>query len=166
MKSTILLAFAALSLTACGNDATDNTTTTTTTDTAALVNSNAAPTTTNTVDTYTPAEGDVVYRERKVLVMKNGQWVDADNDVTLDDGVVVRRNGTVVKDNNEVHLEEGEHVSRAGRFFDKTGNVLEHAWDKTKEGAKKAGNAVERAADKVGDKVHDATHDDDKNEKH
>ena len=45
--------------------------------------------------------------------------VDADNDVTLDDGVVVTRTGRVRRDGKEVELHDGEVVSKTGRFFDK-----------------------------------------------
>jgi len=34
--------------------------------------------------------------------MRNGAWVDADDDVKLDDGVVVYRTGHVKKDGREV----------------------------------------------------------------
>jgi hypothetical protein len=58
------------------------------------------------------------------MVRRNGDWVDADNDVRLDDGSTVNRNGRVVRDGNEVELQEGEVVNKTGRFFDKAGMLL------------------------------------------
>jgi outer membrane biogenesis lipoprotein LolB len=92
MKRIIALAFAAVSLTACNDDA-ETDTTTVDTDTTTTTT-----TTTSTNTAYVPGEGDVTYREKKVMVYRNGDWVEADNDVTLDDGVVVRRSGRVERD--------------------------------------------------------------------
>ena len=86
MKKIIAMAFAGLSLAACNNDA----------DTAS-VETDTTTTTTTTTTTYTPVDGDVTYRENKVMVMRNGEWVEADDDVTLDNGVVVYRTGKVKK---------------------------------------------------------------------
>jgi hypothetical protein len=91
---------------------------------------------------YTPANGDVSYRNGKVMVWRDNDWVEADEDVTLNDGVVVRRNGEVKRGDDVVKLEEGESVDKSGRFFDKAGNAIEDAWDATKKGVKKAGEEV------------------------
>jgi len=155
MKKMFALAAIAASLMAC-NDAdtdrtsvdTDTTITTTTTSTATT--------------TYTPAEGDVSYRDGKVVVWRNNDWVVSDKDVTLDNGVVVRRNGEVRRDNDVVVLRDGEVVNRTGKFFDKAGNAIEDGWDATKKGAKKAGEAIEKGAKKVGEETKDVFRDDKK----
>lgn len=139
MKKLFVIGLAAISLTAC-NDGTDNATVETR-DTTTM-------TTTNTASAYSAAEGDVTYRNNKVLVMRNGQWVETNEEVRLDNGVVVHRDGRVVKDNRETRIEDGEVVTRTGNFFDRTGQAIEDGWDATKRGVKKAGQKIEDAVDK------------------
>lgn len=124
-------------LSACNSDNRETTSTTINSDTT----ENAAVGS-STTTTYSPAEGDVSYRNGKVVVWRNNDWVETDEDVTLNDGVVVKRNGEVKKGDDVVKLEEGESVDRSGRFFDKAGNAIEDAWDATKKGVKKAGEEV------------------------
>ena len=145
MKKVFAFALVAAALTAC-NDG-DRDTTTVDTDTSTI--------TQTTTTTYTPAEGDVSYRNGKVVVWKNNDWVVSDKDITLDNGVVVNRKGEVRRDKDVVILNDGEVVSRTGTFFDKTGNAIDDAWDATKRGVKKAGNAIEKGAKKVGEKTKD-----------
>lgn len=162
MKTIIVMAFATVSLAACSDNVTDDTTVDKK-DTAIT-----APDTTSTISrtatstSYPAGEGDVTYRNKKLVVMKNGQWVDADDDVKLDSSVIVYRNGRVKKNGKEIELEDSEVVTRSGNFFDKTGRAIEKAWDATKEGVKDAGRAVGKAAKKVGEKAKDAVTDDDK----
>lgn len=89
---------------------------------------------TSTTKTYTASEGDVTYRGGKLMVYRSNSWVDADDDITVDNGIVVRRTGRVVKDNDEYELEDGVVVTKTGEFFDKAGNTIEDGW----EGVKKA----------------------------
>ena len=91
---------------------------------------------------YAPSEGDVTSRNGRVMVWKDGEWKEADNDVHLNDGIVVNRKGEVSKGNKVVVLKDGEVVDRSGRFFDKAGNAITDAWDATKKGVKKAGEEV------------------------
>jgi pSer/pThr/pTyr-binding forkhead associated (FHA) protein len=117
MKKIIVTALAAVSLAACndntGTDATVNTTdsVSSTTETTGSsmgttdTGTTSSTTTTTTSTTYTPGEGDVTYRDKKVRVWRNGQWVDSDNDVNLDNGVVVRRNGRVTRNGKEVEMQ-------------------------------------------------------------
>ena len=154
MKKIIAMALAAISLAACNDNGTDN-------DTVDTKDTTSTTSTTTITTSYSPADGDVTYRDKKVRVMKNGEWVDADDDVKLDNGVVVYRNGRVKKDDKEIELEDGEVVNRTGNFFDKSGRSIENAWDATREGVKEAGKAVGNAAEKVGDKVEKAVDKDD-----
>jgi predicted small secreted protein len=145
MKKIIVIAFVAVSLAACNSNEADKETTIETKDS-----------TTSMTTTYTAVEGDVKYTGNRVMVMRNGQWVEADEDVKLDNGVMVNRNGRVTKDDNEIELREGEMVNKTGEFFDNTGQAIENAWDVTKEGAKDAGRAIKNTAKKVGQRVEDA----------
>ena len=146
MKKVIVLAFVALFFIACkDSNETEKTT----------VESNENNNITDTSETYLPEDGDVLYTDKKVRVRKNGKWVDADNDVTLDNGVVITRNGRVRKDGRERNLEDGYILNKTGDFFDRSGRAIENAWDATKEGVKDAGRAVKDAAEKVGDKTKD-----------
>ncbi|MEO6135939.1 MAG: DUF6799 domain-containing protein [Ginsengibacter sp.] len=142
MKKLLSLAILATTFAAC-NDAT------TTND----VNTDTLVTTTTTSEvnttTYTPMEGDATYRDGTVRVWKNGDWVAADDDVTLDNGVVVYKTGEVKKDTKTVRLADGEIITRTGNFFDKTGQAIEDGWDATKRGVKKAGDAIGDAAKDV-----------------
>lgn len=162
MKRIMAFAFAAVSLAACG-DANNNATTdrNDTSDPAATTPETTTTTTsTSNNAAYAPAEGDVTRRDGKVMVMRNGQWVEADNDVRLNDGVVVRRNGRVVREGKEIELEEGEVVNKTGDFFDRTGRALEKGWKRTKEGAKEMGRDIRDATRKAGDKIENAVDND------
>lgn len=194
MKKIFVLAIAAVSFAACNNTEADTTTgesstsadsvsstsTTTPSGTSGTMGGasdtalTSTSTTTSTSSVYTAADGDVVYRDKKVKVMKGGKWVDADNDVKLDNDVVVSSKGKVRKAGKEVTMKEGEIVNRTGNFFDKSGHAIENAWGATKEGAKDLGNDVKegvsdavkdvkKATKKAGDKVGDATDKDNKN---
>ena len=145
----IFLAFAAALILAACND-TETTTDKTTVDTSQNGTQNTTPT------TYTPVEGDVQYSGNKVMVMRNGSWVEADADVKLDNGVTVYRNGRAQKGDYEVELRDGEVVNKTGDFFDKSGNAISNAWEATKEGASDAGRAVKKGVKKVGEKIEDA----------
>jgi hypothetical protein len=151
MKKIFAIAFAATSFIACNNSNTESTNTDTiSTDTAVIA---PVPTDTATAVTYVPADGDIIYRDSKVYVMKNGAWVETENDVTLDNGVVVYKTGKVRKADKEIELKEGEVVNKTGNFFDKSGHAIANAWDDTKDAVKDAGNAVGKAAKKVGKEI-------------
>ena len=175
MKKVIVAVAAVAFFTACNGDKTDSTTVTTDTSVASMnsmADTMVVPadhTTTVSTVAYVPAEGDVTYRNGKVMVYKNNDYVVVDNDVTLDDGIVVRRNGEVVRDGKIVRLEEGESVSRVGRWFNKAGEGMEDAWDGVKKGATKAAEGVKKGAtkaaegvkkagQKVGEEVKEAVH--------
>ena len=97
---------------------------------------------TSTHAAYTAAEGDVSYRSGKVYVWRDNKWVEADDDVRLEGGVVVKRNGEVIRDDEVVVLKDGDIVDRSGRFFDSAGNAIEDAWAGAKKGVKKAGEEI------------------------
>ena len=158
MKKIFGLAIVSMTIFAC-NDTQSPSINEDTRDTSSTVIETPPPASTD--NTYMPAEGDVTYRDRKVLVMKNGAWVEAEDDVKLDNGVVVYRTGKAKKDGKEIVIEEGVVINREGNFFDKTGRAIENAWDATKDGVKKAGSEIEKGAEKAGDKVNDAVDDDD-----
>lgn len=170
MKKILALAFAAISFAACNDDGDTATTTTdstsltttgTTTDTGAYGDTTGALNTTTTNQAYQPAEGDVTYEQKKVRVRRNNAWVDADEDVKLDNNVTVYRDGRVSRDGKDIMIEEGEVVDRTGNFFDRAGNRIENVWDDTKRLAKNAGKKVKKGAEKVGEKVEKAVTDDD-----
>lgn len=102
---------------------------------------------------YTAEEGDVTYRDNKLMVWKSGAWVEADNDIELDNGVKVYRNGEVKRNNEVVVLHDGEVVTKMGKFFNKAGEGIEDAWDATKKGVRTAGEKVKEGAEKVNDKI-------------
>jgi len=152
MKRIFVLAIAATSFVACNDQkTTDTTTVNSDTTTTVTMDDNAMNT-----QTYVAGEGDVTYRDGKVMVWRNNAYVAADNDVTLDDNVVVKRNGDVIRNGNTVRLEEGEAVTKTGRWFNKAGEAIEDGWDATKKGVNKAGDAIKKGANKVGDGVKDA----------
>ena len=161
MKKVLGLAIVSLAIVAC-NDNQQSGINRDTRDTSTVMET-PPPASTETV--YVPAEGDYTYKEKKVMQMQNGEWVEVKKEVKLDNGTVIEKNGTVRKDGKEVELEEGTVVNEEGNFFDKTGHAIDNAWDATKDGVKKAGNEIEKGAKKVGDEVHDATHDDDNDKK-
>ena len=145
MKNVLFAALLAASVSACDNQ---SATTAETEDSTTVT-----ATTPTTTTTYTPAEGDATYRDGKVMVWRNNDWVEADTDVTMDDGIVVYRSGEVKKEGKTVKLEDGEVVTHTGNFLDKTGEAISDAWDATKKGVSKAGEAIGDAADKTKDAV-------------
>jgi hypothetical protein len=163
MKKIFGLAIASLAILACNNNPSPSIREDTR-DTSTMMETPQPPATTEAV--YVPAEGDYTYKEKKVMVMKNGEWVEVKKEVKLDNGTVIEKNGTVRKDGKEVQLEEGTVVNKEGNFFDKAGHAIDNAWDATKAGVKKAGAEIEKGAQKAGEEVHDATHDDDKDKKY
>ncbi|MEO6490883.1 MAG: hypothetical protein ABIO04_13150 [Ferruginibacter sp.] len=157
MKDLIIVSMLMLWLSACNNQDSQSTNSNddsnTTTDTAGLIT--LSPDTIKNRN-YVPTEGDVSYQNKKVKVYKDHNYVDVDNDVTLDGGVVVRKNGDVVREGKVRRLEEGESVSRTGNFFNRAGERIDDAWNASKTGVKKAANAVKKTGRKVGEKVKDA----------
>lgn len=157
MKKLVLLMAVAGMFAACTDNKTEESTTTV--DTAMNADGTATVTeTTTTQTTYTPAEGDVKRENNMIVVYRSNAWTPvSEKEVMLDNGTVVSSNGEVK--NNEgkvVVIEEGQTVTKTGRFFDRTGNAIENAWDKTKEGVKDAANTVGNGVDKAAGKAHDA----------
>jgi hypothetical protein len=116
----------------------------------------------NVTVAYVPEDGDVIYKDGKLMVRKDGEWKLRDEKVTLDNGAVVYTDGLVRKDDKEIKLQEGEIISEEGDVFDKAGQKIESAWKDAKEGVKDAGKEIEKGANKAGDKIEDAVDDDKK----
>ena len=154
MKKLLGIAIVSAWLVACNESQTDNQSIGSP-NSSAQENQQPAPT------AYTPDNGDVTYRDGKLMVMRNGDWKEADDEVKLQNGAVVYKDGRVKKDGKEITLQDGEVVSEEGDVFDRTGNAIESAWTDTKEGVKDAGKEIEKGAKKAGDKVEDAVDDDD-----
>jgi len=164
MKRIFVFALAAASFAACDNQKSNETTTVssnsdTTTFMSDTTNATTAPTLTDntaTTTSYVPAEGDVMYRDGKLMVWRSNAYVLADKDIDHGNGITVRRNGEVWREGKSVKLEDGQAVSKTGKFFNKAGEGIEDAWDATKKGANKAAAAVKKGAKKVGEEVKDA----------
>ena len=147
MKKILAFALSAAVFTACNDTKTDSATVVDSTTTKEVAVQPPAPA------MYTPGEGDLTYREKKLLVWRNGVWVDADDDITLDNGYVVYRNGEVQRDDYIVVLNDGEVVTRTGNFFTKTGEAIDDAWDATKRVVKKAGQKIKKGVRKIDEKL-------------
>src|SRR6476661_5191306 len=91
-------------------------------DTSAVVETPPPPAVTQA--TYVPAEGDYTYKEKKVMQLQNGEWVEVKKEVKLDNGTVIEKEGVVKKDGKEIKLEDGTVVNKEGNFFDKAGNAI------------------------------------------
>ena len=155
MKRIFVIALAVTSMMACNEQKEKDTVvvdTTTDTSTTVIMDN------TTVANPYTPEEGDVIFRNGKVMVYRNNTYVESDKDVTLDSGIVVKRNGEVTREGVVIKMDDGEAVTKTGRFFDKTGQAIENAWDATKRGVSKAASAVGKGAKKVGEEVKDAVH--------
>jgi hypothetical protein len=152
MKKIFGLAIVSMAIFAC-NDAENPSINEDTRDTSTVIETPPAPSTTTA---YVPADGDVTVKNDKVLVMRNGEWVETKEDVKLDNGVVVYRSGKAKKDGREIEVEDGVVINKEGDFFDRTGQAIENAWDDAKAGVKKAGDKIEDAVDD------DDHHDDEK----
>ena len=177
MKKVFFLALGAAMFTACNEasnsntPAGDSTVTTTSSNTPDSTVQSQAIETAQAPAAITYTDGDVIKKDGKVVVYKNGEWVVVDKEIKLSNGVVVLPNGTVKgKDGKTIELEEGVHVDKTGNFFDKAGVAISNAWDATKEGVSNAANTVadkatdaaqatkegvKNAANKVSDKAKD-----------
>jgi hypothetical protein len=158
MKKYLAIAFVALSFAACSNRTNDDANRDANSDmnqssTTTTTSENATDNTMNngTATAYSPTEGDVKYMNGKLMVMRNGNWVETSDNVTMENGVVISTNGRVTRENQTVVLQDGEVVNRSGNFFDRTGRAIDNAWDATKEGAKEVGRDVKDAANNTGD---------------
>lgn len=151
MKKIFFMACVAASLAACNNAGTDENTPVT--DNAVNTDSVTTTTTTTTTTTYTPAEGDVTFRNGNLMVWKGNDWVKANEDVKLDNGIIIYKNGEVKKEGHTITLKEGEIVDRTGSFFDEAGHAISDAWDATKKGVSDAGKAIGNAAKDAKDAV-------------
>lgn len=143
MKNVLFAAILAASFSACDNQVST---------TEEMDDSTTVSATTPTTS-YIPAEGDATYRDGKVMVWRNDNWVEADSDLTMDGDIVVYTNGEVKKDGKTVKLEDGEVVTHTGNFLDKTGEAISDAWDATKKGVSNAGEAIGDAADNTKDAI-------------
>ncbi len=151
MKKILAIALFATVFTACNNEA-ENTKPEDTLGTKEVTT------------TYSSADGDLTWKESKLYVYKNGEWVLVDKDITLADGTVITVKGEVKKGDKTIQLKEGEKVTTVGEFIDNTGKKIDNAWEKTKEGvsnaaenvkegAKETGEKIKEGAQKVGDKI-------------
>lgn len=111
---------------------------------------------------YTPAEGDVSYRNGNVYVWRNNEWQETQGDVRLNNGAVVHSDGHIEKENKTIVLDDGEVVNKSGNFFDKAGHAINKGWNETKDAAKTAGKEIKKGANKVGEEVKDVFNGDDK----
>lgn len=159
MKRFFLAAGIAVFAFACTNDQAG---TSTTNDSTGTTNTTTSNNNANAPGAYVAGDGDVSYRDGRVMVWRNNEWTASDEDVTLSDGTVVRRNGRVVRNGEEVEIEDGTVVDRTGRFFDKAGNAIEDGWEGLKKGAGKAAEGVEKGFNEAKEGVKDAVNDNDK----
>jgi len=144
MKKIFLTACVAAALTACNS--TDTNSNTVTTDSTTNTSMNVAT-------GYTPNDGDVTYRNDKLMIYEDTTWVETDKDQTVGNGVVVHTNGTVTNGEQTDTLTGGQIVSKSGTFFDQSGHAIKDAWSATKHGVGEAGEAVGKAAGEAGEAV-------------
>jgi predicted small secreted protein len=143
MKKILAIALFATVFTACNNEAENKTTPEDTLSKKEVTT------------TYTSADGDLNWKESKLYIYKNGEWVLVEKDITLADGTVITVNGEVKKGNKVIQLKEGEKVNTVGEFIDNTGKKIENAWDATKEGVSNAADKVKEGAKETGEKIKD-----------
>ena len=154
MKKIFLMASVVTLLSACNANTEDSTVVST--DTLGPVNSTEAPVTTTetlVVHKYTPANGDVIFKNNQLMVWRRNEWVKVDKEVRLDNGVIIYENGEVKKEGKVVKLEDGEVVTSVGKFFNKTGDAINDAWGSTKKGVKKVGEALDKAGKDIKETV-------------
>src|SRR4051812_28518719 len=63
-----------------------------------------------------PNEGEIAMKTGRPMVMKDGQWVQMKEDMTMKDGTKVTKDGTVLLKNGTKHkLSEGEYIGMDGQ---------------------------------------------------
>jgi hypothetical protein len=147
MKKYALIAISCLAFAACANRDKENPNDTSTVTTT---------TTTEETIAYKPVDGDMMYSNGKLMVMRNGTWVEADDDVKVEGGIVVYRNGHVTREDKTVVLSDGEIVDHSGNILDRTGRAIDNAWQDTKQGVKEVGREARNAAKEVGQEAKEA----------
>ncbi|MBX3253820.1 MAG: hypothetical protein KF862_06730 [Chitinophagaceae bacterium] len=156
MKKMFFIAATAVVLAACDSNGSEETTGTDVTLTPAETGKE------NVADkvTYVAEDGDVMWKDGKLLVYKDGNWSVAEKDITLNDGTTISLKGDVTKEGKTITIKEGESVKKTGEFFDKAGDAISNAWDAAKEGVKDGANAVKEgvtdAANAVKEEAKDA----------
>jgi hypothetical protein len=158
MKKIFLMAMIVSILSACNSNTDESEFVTA--DTLGSVKTNEYPVSTESVvvTKYTPTEGDVTYRNNQLMVWKNNDWVIVEKDITLDNGIIIYKNGEVKREGKIIKLEDGEVVTSVGKFFNKTGEAIADAWDSTRKGMKKVGEAIDKAAKDIEKSVEDDKH--------
>ena len=159
MKKIILMASAACFLVSCDSPKDANTTNAITTDSNGVITQ-----TTTTTRIYAPTDGDVMMKDGKTMVWKDGAWIATTGNTTMTNGMVISSDGMVRQNTRSIKLLEGEAVTKTGYFFDRAGAAIDNAWDATKRGVNKAadatgdalqdaGRAIGKGARKIGDKT-------------
>jgi hypothetical protein len=171
MKKLFMIAAVALAFTACTDEKKTETTGVTDTSSNALMNDAKATDSTamNSDNNMTIANGDIMMKSGKMMIMKDGNWVEMKETTITANGARVMTNGVVMtRDGNKIQLTDGGMVHNNGDIMDYKGKsigqkvdaALDTAGIRLKEGAKdlkegtgkliqKAGEGLRKAGDKM-----------------
>jgi len=129
MKKLLIIVVTAAALASCNNDKT--------TDTAAKDSVNALTHTDSLAAAVAPAstigvaEGDMMMKDGKMLLMKGGQWVDMAETMTTTIGDKVTAAGMLTrKDGTATQLSNGQQIKMSGELLDKEGKTLNNMREK------------------------------------
>ena len=141
MKKIFLTACVAVALTACNSTESKHA--------MAVDKDSTTNTLMNQATGYAPNDGDVTFRNNKVMVYRDTSWKETNDAQTVGSGVVVHTNGVVTNGVQADTLTEGQIVSKTGTFFDASGHVIKNPWTPTNDGVgKTAGRAANRTTAK------------------
>jgi len=139
MKKIFLTAFVAVALTACNSTESKHA--------VALDKDSTTNTAMNEATGYVPNDGDVTFRNNKVMVYRDTSWKETTDAQTVGSGAVVHPDGTVTNGVQADTLKDGQVVSKTGTFFDASGHVIKDPWTPTKKGVgESVGNAENKTA--------------------
>ncbi len=123
MKKLFAIVAIAAFMTACNDSGSSDTDTT-----KDSVMMSTEPTTEMTPMVAT--DGSMTMKDGKMMVMKDGQWVGMDQEMTCTDGCKVKPDGEVVmKDGEKMMMKEGEMIDKDGHMMDANGKMMDMKMD-------------------------------------
>lgn len=134
MKKAIIIAAAVCLMSACSSNSNNAPNTADTVSTPSSTNMRQ-DSITNAGDTMHPmaagaasaamGEGDITMKHGKMMVMKNGQWIDLKGPATLSNGYKVMSNGDVMIKGKKYRMYEGYSARANGEMTDSSGKIMD-----------------------------------------
>ena len=131
MKKLFFILTSVCFMAACSNSSTSgngaDSSATSTTDTTSTMSSPAPADTSTAASSTAMKDGVMTLKDGKLMVMKNGSWQAATEDVTCTNGVKVTTRGEMTKGGKSKTLTEGMMIDKDGQLTDAGGKLVDNA---------------------------------------